>query len=88
MYLSTVSCVNIRSQSFVFNDLISCHGPFKATKKSSLCMLKLSELINSSARYQNPRDMRFLRAGRLYFNNDDVSFCAILNEKKNKFYLR
>ena len=86
MYLSTVSCVNIRSQSFVFNDLISCHGPFKAAKKSSLCMLKLSELINSSARYQNPRDMRFLRAGRLYFNND-VSSCAILIEKK-KFYLR
>ena len=49
-------------------------------------MLKLSELINSSARYQYPRDMRFLRVGRLYFNSD-VSSCAILIRKKNKFYL-
>ena len=30
------SCVNIRSESFVFNVLISCNGLFKATKKSSL----------------------------------------------------
>ena len=29
----TISCVNIRSQNFVFNVLISCHGRFKATRK-------------------------------------------------------
>ena len=32
--------------------------------------LETSKLINSSARYQNSSDMRFLRADRLYFDND------------------
>ena len=40
--------------------------------------MKLSKLITSSARYQNPRDMRFLRADRLYFN-DDVFSCAVVH---------
>ena len=35
-HLPTVSCVNLLSQSFVLNVLISCYGRFKATKKSSL----------------------------------------------------
>ena len=35
------------------------------------------DLINSNACYQNPRDMRFLRANQLYFNND-VFFCAMV----------
>ena len=35
-HVSTVSCVSLRSQRFVFNVLISCHDRFKATKKSSL----------------------------------------------------
>ena len=33
---------------------------------------------NLSVRYQNPRDMRFLRAGRLYFNNDVFSCAMVL----------
>ena len=37
-HVPAVSCVNLRSQSFVFNVLISCHGRFKATKKSNLRM--------------------------------------------------
>ena len=41
-------------------------------------ILKLSKLITSSARYQNLRNMRFLRAYRLYFNNDVFS-CAMLH---------
>ena len=41
-------------------------------------VLKLSKLITSSARYQNPRNMRFLRADRLYFNNDVFS-CAMVH---------
>ena len=41
-------------------------------------VLKLSKLITSSARHQNPRNMRFLRADRLYFNNDVFS-CAIVH---------
>ena len=32
-HVPTVSCVNLRSQSFAFNVLISCHGRFKAIKK-------------------------------------------------------
>ena len=40
-------------------------------------VLKLSKLITSSARYQNPRNMRFLRADRLYFNNDVFSFAMV-----------
>ena len=39
-------------------------------------ILKLSKLITSGARYQNPRIMRFPRADRLYFNNDVFS-CAM-----------
>ena len=48
-----------------------------------------------SARYQNPRNMRFLRADLMYFNNDVFS-CAMvylvhldyetLSKKRNKFY--
>ena len=34
-HVPTVSCVNLQTQSFVFIILISCHGRFKATKKSS-----------------------------------------------------
>ena len=41
-------------------------------------VLKLSKLITSSGRYQNPRNMRFLLADRLYFNND-VSSCAMVD---------
>ena len=41
-------------------------------------VLKLSKLITSSARYQNPRNMRFLRADRLYFNNDVLS-CELVH---------
>ena len=37
-HVPTVSCVNLRSQSFVFNVLISCHGRFEPTKKLSLRM--------------------------------------------------
>ena len=62
-HVPTVSFVNLGSQNSVFDVLISCDGWFKATKK-------LSKLINSSARYQNSSDMRFLQAGRLYFNHD------------------
>ena len=32
-HVPTVSRVHLRSQNFVFNVLISCHGRFKATKK-------------------------------------------------------
>ena len=35
-HVSAVGCANLQSQSFVFNVLISCHGRFKATKKSRL----------------------------------------------------
>ena len=41
-------------------------------------VLKLSNFITSSPRYQNPRNMRFLRADRLYFNNDVFS-CAMVH---------
>ena len=41
-------------------------------------ILKLSKLINSSARYQNQRNMRFLRGDRLYFHNDVFS-CAMVH---------
>ena len=44
----------------------------------SVHVLKLSKLITSSARHQNPRNMRFLRADRLYFNNDVFS-CAMVH---------
>ena len=37
-HVPTVSCVNLQSQSFVFNVLINYHGRFKVTKKSSMCM--------------------------------------------------
>ena len=36
-------------------------------------VLKLSKLITLRVFYQNPRNMRFLRAERLYFNNDVFS---------------
>ena len=39
-------------------------------------VLKLSKLITLSACYQNSRNMRFLRADRLYFNIDVFS-CAM-----------
>ena len=41
-------------------------------------VLNLSNLITSSARYQNPRNMRFLRVDQLYFNNDDFS-CVMVH---------
>ena len=37
-YVPTVICVNLQSQSFVFNVLISFHGQFKLTKKLSFRM--------------------------------------------------
>ena len=40
-------------------------------------VLKLSKLVISSARYQNPRNMRFLWADQLYFK-DDVFSCAMV----------
>ena len=43
-------------------------------ESESAHVLKLSKLIASSARSQNPRNMRFLRADRLYFKNDIFSF--------------
>ena len=41
-------------------------------------VLKLSKLITSSARNQDPRTMRFLGADRLYVNNDVFS-CAMVH---------
>ena len=41
-------------------------------------VLQLSKLITSHARYQNPRNMKFLRADRLYFNNYVFS-CAMVH---------
>ena len=41
-------------------------------------VLKLSKLITSSARHENPRNIRFLRADRLFFNNDVFS-CAMVH---------
>ena len=40
--------------------------------------LKLSKLITSNARHQDPHNMGFLRADRLYFNNDVLS-CAMVH---------
>ena len=37
-HVPAVGCVNLQTQSFIFNVLISFHGRFKATKKSSLYM--------------------------------------------------
>ena len=34
--------------------------------------------LHKCARHQNPRNMRFLRADRLYFNNDVFS-CAMVH---------
>ena len=57
-------------------------------------VLKLSKLITSSSRYQNQRNMRFIRTDRLYFNNDVFS-CAMVQlvhlddetlSKKGMFY--
>ena len=62
-HVFTVSCVNLQSQSFVFNVLISCHGRFKATK---------------SAHYQNSSDMTFIQADRLYFNHNVFSCAMVL----------
>ena len=46
--------------------------------------MKLSKLSNSSARYQNPHDMRFIM--QLYFNNDILPYVNyILIENKNYF---
>ena len=75
-HVPTVNCVNLRSQNFVFNVLISCHGRFKATKYRAAHVLKLSKL-NSSAPYETSSDIRFLQVGRLYFNHDVFS-CAIV----------
>ena len=47
-------------------------------KIESAHVLKLSKLITSSTHYQNLRNMRFLRADRLYFNNDVLS-CAMMH---------
>ena len=37
-HVATVNYFNLQSQSFVLNILISCHGRFKVTKKTSLGM--------------------------------------------------
>ena len=50
----------------------------KQQKYESAHVLKPSKLINSSARYQNSSDMRFLQAGRLYFNHDVFSCAMVL----------
>ena len=48
-------------------------------ENESAHVLKLSKPITSSARYQNPRNMRFLdRVDRLYFNNYFFS-CAMVH---------
>ena len=73
-----VSFFDLLSQSFVFNVLISCRDWFKATKKLSLHILKLSKLINSKPLYRNASDIRFLQAGRLYFNHDVFSCAMVL----------
>ena len=41
-------------------------------------VLNLSKVITSSARYQNPRNMRFLRVDQLYFSIDDFS-CVMVH---------
>ena len=41
-------------------------------------VLKLSKLVTSSARYQNPCNMIFHRADRLYFDHDVFS-CAVVH---------
>ena len=66
-HVPTVSCINLQSQWFVFNVFISFDH-----------VLKLSKLINSSARYQNSNDMRFLWGGRLYFNHEAFSCAMVL----------
>ena len=40
-------------------------------------VFKLSKLITLSASYQNPCNMRFLRADQLYFNNDVFSYAMV-----------
>ena len=37
-HVPTISRVNLQSQNFISNVLISCHGRFKASKKQSWCM--------------------------------------------------
>ena len=92
-HVFSVSYVNLRSQNFVFNASISCHARFKAKKKiESAHVLKLSKLINLRPHYQNRRDMRFLQAGQLCFNNDVFSYAMVLViiifiKNKNKLYL-
>ena len=43
-HILSISCFNLRSQSFIFNVLISCHGRFKATTKNraSACLFQKS----------------------------------------------
>ena len=74
-YAPTVSCVNFRSQSFVFNVLISCHGRSEATKKLSLRMSW--NYWNSSTRAPVIKITWFL-AGRLYLNNEVFSCAMVL----------
>ena len=47
-------------------------------KQQHAHVLKLSKLINLSDRYQNSSDMKFLQAGRSYFNYDFLSCAMVL----------
>ena len=59
-----------------FNQLPRSIWTNKETESAHV--LKLSKLITSKARYQNPRNMKFHRADRLCFNNDVFS-CAMVH---------
>ena len=67
-HVPTVSCVDLRSQSFVFKQL---PWTIRNNKEiESTHVLKLSKLINSSASNQSPCDVRFLRAAQSCFTNE------------------
>ena len=52
--------------------------PIQTNKEiESAHVLVLSKHITSSARHQNPRNMRFLRADQLYFNIDVFSYAMV-----------
>ena len=57
--------VSISEATFWFSMFWSVAMADLKQQIESAHVLKLSKLINSSAHYQNPRDMRFFGAGRL-----------------------
>ena len=72
-HVPTVSCVNLKVKVLfsMFWSVVMVDLRQQRIKFSHV--LKLSKLINSSTHYQNSSDMRFLRAGRLYFIHDVFS---------------